>query len=748
MTTEDKPRRLPVIQQLGGLHQDPWGGGIKDGDTSDERNIDHSVAGEWSPRSGMSYVGIVSSATPETSLHYHCDTALSTSAASACAVSGELASGGGNYVSSGISISADVYVPNSNTANGAYPGGNYADARFEFAAPGNVFQTSGAVQFYVRSIASSLTNPKWTTYPPDSEVGIFDAGGDLKVAVTTGGEVKAYLASSTVSITDSTTNFRMNTWHKINLQYNFLGLSTESEHTLYVDDLQVAQSTAAVDVPTLTSATFLNTTAYDAAPVTSNWGELNGKQFVIDDITAWGEGGEGEIFYPQKITGIWDNGSQDRLIIAAGNKVFQGTAFTEVIATAGSTATITADTRKSGTEWQGNFYMTTGDATAGEGIIKIIGDEDKWTDLANSPAGTKYLASYHNHIWAAGVTGALQSVRCSEFDTDNVWTTINADFKCKDDVTGIKPYGGQLIVGTKTTMEAISGYNRYDFAKTLVTDSVGCISHWSMQTATLNGNVQALLWAAMDGIWTMVGGQVYKVSQRVQAYWDTLTSSELNQSHAIINLSKGEYALCVTKSGADHDEMVVYNYLKDTFSVFSYDQKLDVVGEFNSSGSAFLYAGNASGRIYRIDTGAYDDFKEIGGEDGAFVYSKWFDMDIPDIEKDLRAIWALYEKSGDYSLEVGWENNWNESASTDTIANTELINLNPGGSVYGTAVYGTDIYSGSSNSTEITQVHMGDSEARARSIRYRFRNSPSDTGAKFVLRGFIQLWTPLEEYPA
>lgn len=744
MTTERSYQRLPVMKQLGGLHQDPWSGGIKDGDTSDERNIDHSVSGEWSPRRGMSYIGLISSSVPATSLSYTCSTATSISAATAAA----LASGGGDYVASGVSVASDVYVPNSGSVDGLYPNTTSADTWFQFDAPGNVMETSGAIQFYCRSIASALTNPKWATYPPDSEIGLFDAGGNLKIAVTTGGAVKAYLASSGIAITDSSTNMRMNTWHKVKLQYNFLGAATESEHTMWVDDLQVGQSTAAVDVPTLATAVFINTVSKDAAPVQDNWGELSGKQFVIDDITAWGEGNEGDIFFPQKVTGLWDNVSQSRLITAAGDKVFHGTSFTEVIATAGSDATITADTRKSGTEWQGNFYMTTGDTDSGDGIIYLLGSETKYTDLANSPGGVKYLATYHNHLWAAGVSGSLQSVRCSGFDDHDDWDTVNQEFKCKDDVTGIHSYGGQLVVGTKTTMEAISGYHDYDFAKTIVTTAVGCSSHWSMQNVTLNGNVQALLWAAPDGIWTMVGGQVYKVSQRIQAYWDTLTPAELDESHAIVNKNKGEYCLCVTKSGSDHDEMVVYNYLKDAFSVYSYDQKLDVVGVVNDDGTEKLYAGNASGRVYRIDNGSYDDFKEIGGEDGAYVYSKWFDMDIPDIVKDLRCNWVMYEKSGAYNLEVGWENDWNQSASTDTIANTQTVSLDPGGALYGTAVYGTDTYSNSSDSTDIVQVHMGDSEARARSIRYRFRNSPSDTGAKFVLRGFVQLWTPLEEFPA
>ena len=59
MGVERDYKRLPVLYDLGGLHQDPWSGTIKDGDTSDERNIDHSTSGEWKSRAGMTYLGIV-----------------------------------------------------------------------------------------------------------------------------------------------------------------------------------------------------------------------------------------------------------------------------------------------------------------------------------------------------------------------------------------------------------------------------------------------------------------------------------------------------------------------------------------------------------------------------------------------------------------------------------------------------------------------------------------------------------------
>ena len=343
------------------------------------------------------------------------------------------------------------------------------------------------------------------------------------------------------------------------------------------------------------------------------------------------------------------------------------------------------------------------------------------------------------------------AVRCSEFDDDDVWTTVSnthiGQFNLEDDVMGMHPYAGQLIVGTKNSVQAISGYIRADFAKTIVDLTVGVASHWSMKATTLEGSSQVLFWAAYDGIYMMAGGQVQKISRRIQSYWDDLNPADIEESCAVINRVKGEYMLAVsTGSKTDHDTVIVFNFLKNTFTIFNYPQELDVLGSYRSNGITYLYGGNAQGHFYRLDTGAYDSHKEIGAPNGAYLYTKWYDVGYPDKEKDSRVLWVIYKETGAYNMRVGWEDDWIESSSTDSISNEKNVSLDPGTAVYGTAVYGTDVYSKAS-SIKKNQVHLHSATARGDAVRFRIRNAPTDTGGSFDLKGFVYLFTGIEEFP-
>jgi hypothetical protein len=97
-------------------------------------------------------------------------------------------------------------------------------------------------------------------------------------------------------------------------------------------------------------------------------------------------------------------------------------------------------------------------------------------------------------------------------------------------------------------------------------------------------------------------------------------------------------------------------------------------------------------------------------------------------------------------MRVAWENNWIESGSLDRVDNETTIALNPGGAVYGTAVYGTDTYS-RSGAVRREEVHLHNAEARGAAIRFRFRNAPTNGGASWNLKGFVKVYTPVEEIP-
>lgn len=140
-----------------------------------------------------------------------------------------------------------------------------------------------------------------------------------------------------------------------------------------------------------------------------------------------------------------------------------------------------------------------------------------------------------------------------------------------------------------------------------------------------------------------------------------------------------------------------------------------------------LYGGTslADGMVYKLNTTTYNDdgtainsyswTKEYSGQPGHENY-----------EKDFRYAQLFYEQSGDWDMSFFYRVN---SDSGD--GNFQQIDLNPGGSLWGTMVWGRDLWGGGDDQTE-KRLYL--SPARGKRIQFKFSNQ-NEVGQKFKVLG-------------
>lgn len=131
------------------------------------------------------------------------------------------------------------------------------------------------------------------------------------------------------------------------------------------------------------------------------------------------------------------------------------------------------------------------------------------------------------------------------------------------------------------------------------------------------------------------------------------------------------------------------------------------------SGNIYYIDGRATGFVYKMNDGTYNDdgaaidsyywTKEFGGNKGDFNY-----------HKDFRYANVLVDLVGSYNMDIGWR------VDSDTAdASTTEVDLDPGGSLWGSMVWGTDPWGGGFAQKEF-RVDLGTTSGKR--IQYYFSN--------------------------
>ena len=122
------------------------------------------------------------------------------------------------------------------------------------------------------------------------------------------------------------------------------------------------------------------------------------------------------------------------------------------------------------------------------------------TGGGTAPTNPKYVKSFANHMFYAGMSDSTHSVIFSGPFTEDDFNTGAGEIKVGDVVTGLKVFRNELYIFCQRRIYKIAGTSSSDFALAEVAKNVGTIAHHSIQE--LGGDI---IFLAADGMRTIAG---------------------------------------------------------------------------------------------------------------------------------------------------------------------------------------------------------------------------------------------------
>jgi len=319
------------------------------------------------------------------------------------------------------------------------------------------------------------------------------------------------------------------------------------------------------------------------------------------------------------------------------------------------------------------------------------------TDVSESTvSGSKFVASFKNHMFYAGKSTTKQEVIFSEpFDEDAFVSGQGAgSFKVDDTVVGLKVFRDDLFIFCETRIFKLTGTSSSNFAVTSVTRNIGCINGDTIQEFAGD-----LIFLGPDGLRTIAGTarigdvELGTISSNVQSIFNDNLSSASEFDSTVIP-DKTQYRIFFTKSTtAEPQTKGVICVLKGQQFEFSEIRGIRpaCTDSFVDEGNVIvLHGAYSGGYIYRQESGNTFDGEIILGR----YRSPDLTFDDPGIRKHMQRVILNYKPEAaidaDLLLRYDYEDPDSARPAAYPLDSSDVV------AIYGTSTYGVPIYTGAS----------------------------------------------------
>ena len=319
------------------------------------------------------------------------------------------------------------------------------------------------------------------------------------------------------------------------------------------------------------------------------------------------------------------------------------------------------------------------------------------TDVSESTvSGSKFVASFKNHMFYAGKSTTKQEVIFSEpFDEDAFVVGQGAgSFKVDDTVVGLKVFRDDLFIFCETRIFKLTGTSSSNFAVTSVTRNIGCVNGDTIQEFAGD-----LIFLGPDGLRTIAGTarigdvELGTISSNVQSIFNDNLSSA-SEFDSVVIPEKTQYRIFFTKStGAENQTKGVICVLKGQQFEFSEIRGIRpaCTDSFVDEGNVIvLHGAYSNGYIYRQESG--NTF------DGEVIFGRYRSPDLtfndPGIRKHMQRVILNYKPEAaidaDLLLRYDYEDPDSARPAAYALDSEDVV------AIYGTSTYGVPIYAGAS----------------------------------------------------
>lgn len=209
-------------------------------------------------------------------------------------------------------------------------------------------------------------------------------------------------------------------------------------------------------------------------------------------------------------------------------------------------------------------------------------------------------------------------------------------------------------------------------------------------------------------------------SDRIEPDMFQIQEAYLKNISSIVYKNKVWNSVTYGSGATTNNRIYVYDFDIDIISKRQRDSWVPFTGtpmhiaQFTIyNGSLYGGTSDASGFVYKLDNGTYSD---AGSAIDSFYWTKelsGYQKDF-NFHKDFRDLFIYAQKPGDYNMNITYRVD-----SDNGSGSTEEIDLNPGGSLWGSMVWGVDSWGGGSADGEF-RVNLA--TARGKRLQIRFSN--------------------------
>ena len=388
----------------------------------------------------------------------------------------------------------------------------------------------------------------------------------------------------------------------------------------------------------------------------------------------------------------------DIIIAGRGGTVYSGTtsgSWTSRATSKGTTYTYDFD--KFNYDGTSKIIIATGAAAAFTLNTSYTEDIINATGGGTAPTEPKYVKSFNNHMFYAGMSNATHSIIFSGPFTEDDFDTGAGSIKVGDIVTGLKVFRDELFVFCQRRIYKITGTSSSNFALAEVAKNVGTIAHHSIQE--LGGDI---IFLAADGIRTIAGTarigdvELGTVSKQVQ---DRINDITYDNVTSLVIRGKSQYRLFYPVSagleGSQKGLIAVIKQNPNTQQMgFEY---ADVKGlKISCCDSDYInniettVHGGYDGYIYKQDSGNVWTRASTTSNIDSTYRSPDLTMGDPGVRKNMQRVNLNWKPEGAVSANMYIKYNYDDIETPQP----DLVTLSTSGSgaIFGTGTYGTAAY--------------------------------------------------------
>ena len=388
----------------------------------------------------------------------------------------------------------------------------------------------------------------------------------------------------------------------------------------------------------------------------------------------------------------------DIIIAGRGGTVYSGTtsgSWTSRATSKGTTYTYDFD--KFNYDGTSKIIIATGAAAAFTLNTSYTEDIINATGGGTAPTEPKYVKSFNNHMFYAGMSNATHSIIFSGPFTEDDFDTGAGSIKVGDIVTGLKVFRNELFVFCQRRIYKITGTSSSNFALVEVAKNVGTIAHHSIQE--LGGDI---IFLAADGIRTIAGTarigdvELGTVSKQVQ---DRINDITYDNVTSLIIRGKSQYRLFYPVSagleGSQKGLLAVIKQNPNTQQMgFEYADikglKVSCCDSDYISNIETTVHGGYDGYIYKQDSGNIWTRASTTANIDSTYRSPDLTMGDPGVRKNMQRVNLNWKPEGAVSANMYIKYNYDDIETPQP----DLIELSTSGSgaIYGRGLFGAAAY--------------------------------------------------------